>query len=382
MKKLSRLRKRTLLSVLLATGLAAHTQQKFSVTSSRANNYCNGTCTLLDSPDLNGNPTAVLFITQQQVNGINLDSHPFCAYYNGKQWSVMNTDNGTMPGGAQFNVDYFVKPDDTHFTHIVTKDNLVKEKSYIDHAGLNDNAAAVFTTFQNAAPNVRGGTINKDEIKTSFDAGNGKWYISNSNSKVLELATGYNISVSSGSTPVTSPVTTLKTLPTPVVSLAPAAFNPGPATDNSGQKVYISVLGKVQGQFPGEGATTKIELTNFEMENVSPRDLATGQASGKRQHLPVLAQKPTGPATAQFFKAFTSNEQLTTVTFEVYKPGTGGALIQDYKIVLGNATIANFKQVYAAEGQKGFVDLLKFTYQSCEVTVGGVTVSDTWPSIN
>lgn len=50
-----------------------------------------------------------------------------------------------------------------------------------------------------------------------------------------------------------------------------------------------------------------MEVIGFEMEMTSPRDLATGQSSGKRQHLPVMFQKTTYPASVQFYKATTAN---------------------------------------------------------------------------
>ena len=353
-------------------------QQQFTITSSRANNYCNGTCTLFDVADLNGNPTAVIFITPVEVNGVNLDPHPICAYYNGKQWSVMNTDNSTMPAGAQFNVQYYVTPDDNHFTQVVTKENLVKNNSYIDHSGLNGNPNAQFQYFQNASPNVRGGTINKSDIKIQYDAAAGQWFVSNSNGKVPDLATGYNISILSGRGSTTNAMTIANPVTTTINT---TAFVPGPKTDNSGQRVFMTVVGKTQGQFTGENNTTRMEVTGFEMEMISPRDLATGQASGKRQHIPILIQKPTSASSSQFFKALTTNELLSTVNFEVYKPNASGADVLDYKIILTNSSISYFKQAYA-DGQKGFVDSVKFTYQSIEFNKGGVSVSDSWPSIN
>jgi len=72
---------------------------------------------------------------------------------------------------------------------------------------------------------------------------------------------------------------------------------------------------------------------------------------------------------------------LSTVNFEVYKPNASGADVLDYKIILTNSSISYFKQAYA-DGQKGFVDSVKFTYQSIEFNKGGVSVSDSWPSIN
>ena len=357
--------------LITLSGLA---QKKITITSSKSNNYCNGTCTLFDNPELTGNPTAIIFITPEEVNRINLNPHPICAYYNGKQWSVMNVDNATIPPGAQFSVTYYTKPDEKHFVHVVTKENLVKNNSYVDHAGLNGNPNAQFQYFQNASPNVRGGSVNKSEIKFQYDEAAGKWYISNSNGSTLDFAAGYNISISSDKSSATNAITIANPGTTTINT---TAFVPGRKTDNSGQRVFMTVVGITQGPFPGENMTTRIEITGFEMETNSPRDLASGLAVGKRQHLPILVEKATGTASLQCFKALTTNEQLSTVTFEVYN----SSKVLDFKIVLTNAFVSYFKQFYA-DGQKGFVDSVKFTYQTIEFNKGGVSVSDTWPSIN
>jgi type VI secretion system Hcp family effector len=373
MKNQFRYQKKFLLFFVLVLALSGNSQQRFTITSSRANNYCNGTCTLFDNPELNGNPTAVIFVTPVEVKGINLNPHPICAYYNGKMWSVMNIDNSTMPSGSQFNVQYYSKPDDNHFVHVVTKENLLKSNSYIDHAGLNENSKAQFQFFQNASPNVRGGGVNTNEIKIQYDGAAAKWYITNISGKPLDYATGYNIFISSETNANTNPATTTPVNTTP--------FVPTTKIDNSGQRVFMTVVGKTQGSFPGENMTTRIEIISFEMEMTSPRDMVSGQASGKRQHFPIIIQKATGVASLQFVKALTTNEQLTTVTFEVYKPSAAGANVLDYKIVLTNAAISNFKQYYI-EGQKGFIDSIKFIFQAIEFNNGGTGVSDTWPSIN
>jgi type VI secretion system secreted protein Hcp len=365
-----------ILNVLLCHQLFA--QQQFNITSSRANNYCNGTCTLFDVPELNGNPTAVIFIKPVEANGVNLNPHPICAYYNGKQWSVVNVDNSTMQPGAQFNVQYYSTPDNDHFTHVVTKETLVKNNSYIDHAGLNGNPDAQFQLFQNASPNVRGGGINKDEIKTQYDETTGKWFIAKTNGNTLDLSTGYNISISSQRSSSSGAVTAVR-IPATVPMNAQAAFTPFAATDHSGQRIFITAVGKTQGQFIGENGTTRMEVTAFENETNSPRDLASGQASGKRQHLPVIFQKSTGGASVQFFKALTANEVLSSVTFEVYGSSSSGASVLIYKVVLTNATVSNFKQSFA-DGGKGFMDTVKLTFQSIEITFvsGAVTATDSW----
>ncbi len=185
---------------------SSEAQQTFSITSSRANNYCNTSCTLLDNPDLNGNPAAIIFITPVEVNGINLNPHAVCAYYINKKWSVINIDHSTMAPGSQFDVTYYSKPDDTHFVHVVTSQTLVKYKnSYIDHAGLNDNPGVQFNVMQNWSPAVWGGNINRNEIKIQYDAEARKWFISNANEKYLEFPVAYNIMISNTGNSVTSP---------------------------------------------------------------------------------------------------------------------------------------------------------------------------------
>jgi len=367
----------TILTGLLFFRLSA--QQQFTVTSSKANNYCNSTCTLLDNSDLNGNPTAVLFITAVQVNGVNLDPHPITAYYNGKQWSVMNVDNSIMPVGSQFNVQYYTTPDDSHFVHVVTKENIVKNNSYIDHAGLNGNPKVKIQFFQSASPNVRGGYVNKSEIKFQYDEAVGKWYITNSNGSTLDYATGYSISI-----PEITVATTINTTTATTTPVNTTSFVPGVKINNSGQRVFVSVVGQTQGLFFDEVGVNRMEVTGFEMENNSPREMTTGMATGKRQHLPIIFEKNTGAASTQFFKAFTTNERLTTVTFEVYTQSIATlSLVLSYKIILTNANTMYFKQSFI-DGGKGFTDSIKLTYQSIELNYinGGIVTSDTWPALN
>jgi type VI secretion system Hcp family effector len=375
MKKQFQHQKKILLFFILIISLIGNSQQKFIITGSRANNYCNGTCTLFDNPELNSNPTAVVFVTPVEVNGINLNPHPICAYYNGKQWSVMNVDNATISPGAQFSVTYYSKSDDTHFTHVVTKENLVKNNSYIDNPGLNGNPNAKFQFFQNASPNVRGGSVNKSEIKFQYDEAAGKWYISNSNGSTLDFAAGYNISISSGTNAITIPATT-----PPVTTLSTSMF---PA-HSANQFILMTVVGQIQGQFPGDYRTHKITVTNFEMEVNSPRDLSTGKGTGKRQYFPVMIQKANDSSSVQFFKAITTNEKLASVIFEVYKDdirGIGGIL--DYKIVLTNASVSDFKQSFATVDKGSpMMDFIKLTFESIKIIDGATSVSDDWAPVN
>src|ERR1700730_19141353 len=60
--------------------------------------------------------------------------------------------------------------------------------------------------------------------------------------------------------------------------------------------LYVKVVAKKQGTFKGDGLTSKAHLDQmlasaFDYGLVSPRDPATGQASGKPQHKPVVITK-------------------------------------------------------------------------------------------
>src|SRR5262249_1750627 len=79
---------------------------------------------------------------------------------------------------------------------------------------------------------------------------------------------------------------------------------------------YVSIQGAKQGKFKGEGAHAHknvIPAHSFSYEVISPRDVATGQATGKRQHSPVTISKEWGAASPQLFQAAVTNEPLQSV---------------------------------------------------------------------
>ena len=93
---------------------------------------------------------------------------------------------------------------------------------------------------------------------------------------------------------------------------------------------YVSIEGEAQGKFKGEAAFSKfgagkITGVSFFMETVSPRDVATGQASGKRQHKPIRFTKEWGAASPQIYQALVTNEVLKSVLFEFVRTDSKGA---------------------------------------------------------
>jgi type VI secretion system secreted protein Hcp len=95
----------------------------------------------------------------------------------------------------------------------------------------------------------------------------------------------------------------------------------------------------------------------------SPRDAASGQASGKRQHGPVVVTKLVGTGSPQIFQALTTNEVLKSVV--VVLPGEGGTA---YTVKLRNAFVSEIKQYTdVVNGLAVVLEDVSFTFQRIEV---------------
>ena len=123
------------------------------------------------------------------------------------------------------------------------------------------------------------------------------------------------------------------------------------------QPILVSINGMKQGQFKGESprqsAQDKVEALSFSFEVASPRDAATGLASGKRTYKPLQITKQIGASSPQLFQALTTNEVLKTVTLEFMKTNPSGEEYVYYTIKLTNATIASLRQHTAGDDGTG-----------------------------
>src|SRR6266850_197479 len=117
-----------------------------------------------------------------------------------------------------------------------------------------------------------------------------------------------------------------------------------------GYKFFVTVKGKKMGVFKGESTAQggpgkdKILGLGFSYELKSPRDVATGQASGKRQHLPIKIVKEWGASTPQFFQALVNNEVLSEVKLEFLKTNANGEEYVYYTIKLTDGNVAGIRQ--------------------------------------
>lgn len=122
-----------------------------------------------------------------------------------------------------------------------------------------------------------------------------------------------------------------------------------PFSLNAVYEFYFSIEGSTQGQFKGESrresrADTWMVGLGFEHAIEAPRDVATGRASGKRQHGPIRVTKEWGPATPQILQALATHEILPSVVFEFLKTDESGQEYVYYTIRLTNAVVLGVSQ--------------------------------------
>lgn len=153
-------------------------------------------------------------------------------------------------------------------------------------------------------------------------------------------------------------------------------------------QLFVTVDAAKQGKFKGEGidgAKGRIPGVALEYEVNAPRDPFSGQASGKRQHKPVVFTKEWGVSSPQFYAALFTNEMLKSVLFEFVTTGTRGEEI-DHTIKLTNAAISGVRQhVHNGSSVGPPVDPrelqeVTFTFQKIELEsqTGKTTAIDDW----
>lgn len=159
-------------------------------------------------------------------------------------------------------------------------------------------------------------------------------------------------------------------------------------------QAYASIKGAKQGQFKGGSRNPKrkdwVDVLSFEFGLISPRDSATGEATGKRQYQPIRITKKWDPATPQLMQAVVTNEILETVRFEFERIGVDGAEYVYQTVQLTNATVAEIHQYTAGDndhatkqqraGDTAELEQVSFVFQKIEVlnVDGQTSFVDDW----
>jgi len=185
-----------LLSITMVAISAAKTHgQEFTLTTTAANTVASKST--IGAPGLSGNPDAIIVATP--VGGAETrNPHPIGAwYYNGK-WNIFNTDHANMPAGLSYKLEIYPQPGPNQFVHVVTRESLSENSSYIDNPVLNGNPNLQVQILQNYAPDNRAYNLNANHAAATYNSASRKWYISNLNGKPLYPNTAYNVVVVGG----------------------------------------------------------------------------------------------------------------------------------------------------------------------------------------
>ena len=157
---------------------------------------------------------------------------------------------------------------------------------------------------------------------------------------------------------------------------------------SSATSIIVKITGSKQGAFKSEVAGKgvdklgQIQGFGFQFELRSPRDAATGQASGKRQYSPITFTKEWGAASPQIFQALSTNEILPTVEFDFVRSNALGEQTVYYTMKLTNATVSALKSYIGGAGttdQRALEDV-SITFQKIEVEdkEGKTMAMDDW----
>lgn len=146
------------------------------------------------------------------------------------------------------------------------------------------------------------------------------------------------------------------------------------------QTIILSAEGTKQGKFKGESIKSKFadksELTGFLQEVNSPRDVTSGQATGKTIYQPVILLKKTGAASPQFFQALATNEILKKVVIDFYRPDANGQEVNYYSVTLENVSVAGYKQFIGPLENEKFNPDNNLLFDEIKLTFQKITVED------
>lgn len=147
--------------------------------------------------------------------------------------------------------------------------------------------------------------------------------------------------------------------------------------------ISLTIKGKKQGDFKG-GSKKKdrkntIDVWDTNYKTVSPRDIASGQASGRRQHNPlVVYAEIEGGAPIQIWNALLNNETLSPVKLDFWRSNPDGKQSIYYTIELKDASASEFEMFCDEDGRPNFRAAFTFAEITQTWKDGNITATDTW----
>ncbi|HKU51158.1 MAG TPA: type VI secretion system tube protein TssD [Nitrospira sp.] len=154
-------------------------------------------------------------------------------------------------------------------------------------------------------------------------------------------------------------------------------------TAQAAPEFAVQITGQIQGPFKGEstrkGFENKFMGLSFDQEVASPRDTATGQATGKRTFKPIRIKKAWGPASLQLYAALMKNE-LLTVVMDFFATDPSGLTVLDHTVKLSGAAVARYTSSADVSTTASQTDFIELVYQQIEITDhrAKTSVTDSW----
>jgi type VI secretion system Hcp family effector len=158
-----------------------------------------------------------------------------------------------------------------------------------------------------------------------------------------------------------------------------------PAVRRGQKHAYITIEGEKQGKFKGssqiKGREDAIEISSYRLGVSAPRDVGTGQSTGKRQYQAISFKKAVDASSPQFMKALTENETLKKVVISFYGPDDGGKERVYQTVTLENASLKSWVQDFENEDRGGDdLEIVELVFEKIELesNTGGTTAQDSW----
>ena len=157
---------------------------------------------------------------------------------------------------------------------------------------------------------------------------------------------------------------------------------------------YLKLKGQKQGDIKGsatqKGREGKIAVIAAEHEVISPRDAASGLATGKRMHKPFVITKELDAASTPLYSMLVNNEGIVEWELQFWTPrlpstpGTGNE-VQHYTVRLSDARVSDIRFHMLNNRNPDLVryaeyEEVSFTYRKIQWlwVAGGITAGDDW----
>lgn len=160
-------------------------------------------------------------------------------------------------------------------------------------------------------------------------------------------------------------------------------------SSSANSSVFMTMTGQSQGRIDGEitqvGREKQHRLLAYSHEIVSPRDPASGQATGKRQHQPFRIVKLINQGSPMLLTAMKNNEALTEVVVDIWTPSATGREEKLFTYTLKNARIVSLRPWMPNKSDTSAqpyppAEEIAFVYESIKITFhnGGIESTDDW----